>query len=209
MTIEDIDNQALNNPLSKEELRKQFIEKTEELDIKHTFTFDEAWEVAQEIRKRQEFREKITGLQDQIIEEGALVGKELHDLNPTKHTFAGGCYVREIFNPANMLLVTKIHKKEHPFFLMKGKMSILTEDGIKTIEAPHHGVTKPGTKRAIFTHEDCVFVTVHATECTTPEDVEEEVIAKDFNDPAIALDEMQELSKALGIEVELIKDKIT
>jgi len=209
MTIEDINNQALSDPLSKEELRKQFIEKTEEMGLKHTFTFDEAWEVAQEIRKKQDFREKITDLHEQIVEGGALVGKELHDLNPTKHTFAGGCYVREIFNPANMLLVTKIHKKEHPFFLMKGKMSILTEDGVKTVEAPHHGITKPGTKRAIFTHEDCVFVTVHATDKETPEEVEEEVIAKDFNDEAILLDSMQELSKALGIDVELIKHKIT
>ena len=179
------------------------------MGLKHTFTFDEAWEVAQEIRKRQDFREKITDLHEQVVEGGALVGKELHDLNPTKHTFAGGCYVREIFNPANMLLVTKIHKKEHPFFLMKGKMSILTEDGIKTVEAPHHGITKPGTKRAIFTHEDCVFITVHATDKKTPEEVEEEVIAKDFNDEAISLDSMQELSKALGIDIELIKNKIT
>ena len=92
MTIEDIDNQALSNPLSKEELRKQFIEKTEEMGLKHTFTFDEAWEVAQEIRKRQDFREKITDLHEQVVEGGALVGMELHDLNPTKHTFAGGCY---------------------------------------------------------------------------------------------------------------------
>lgn len=202
MDIEDIDNQAKNDPLSKEELKKQFIEKTKEYDLKHTFTFDEAWEVAQELRKRQEFREKITDLHEEMVSSGSLVGKELHDLNPTKHTFAGGCYVREIFNPANMLLVTKIHKKEHPFFLMKGKMSILTEDGIKTIEAPHHGVTQPGTKRAIFTHEDCVFVTVHATDKTTPEEVEEEVIAKDFDDPAIALDTLEEFSKALGIKLE-------
>jgi len=209
MTIEDINNQALSDPLSKEELRKQFIEKTEEMGLKHTFTFDEAWEVAQEIRKRQDFREKITDLHEQVVEGGALVGKELHDLNPTKHTFAGGCYVREIFNPANMLLVTKIHKKEHPFFLMIGKMSILTEDGVKTVEAPHHGITKPGTKRAIFTHEDCVFITVHATDKETPEEVEEEVIAKDFNDESLALDSIKELSKALGLDVELIKDKTT
>ena len=106
-------------------------------------------------------------LQDQMISDGASVGEELHKLNPTKHTFAGGCYIREIFNPANMLITTKIHKKEHPFFLMKGKMSILTENGVETIQAPHHGVTKPGTKRAIFTHEDCVFITVHATDKET------------------------------------------
>ena len=60
MNIEDINNQAENNPLSKEELKKQFIEKTEELGLKHSFTFDEAWEVAQEVRKKQDYRNKIT-----------------------------------------------------------------------------------------------------------------------------------------------------
>ena len=180
MNIEDIDNQAKNNPLSREELKKQFINKTKELNLKHSFTFDEAWEVAQEIRKKQEYRNKITSLQNQMVEIGGVEGEELNKMNPIKHTFAGGCYIREIFNPAGLLLVTKIHKKEHPFFLMKGKMSILTEDGIKTVEAPHNGITPPGTKRVIFTHEDCVFITVHATNKTTPEEVEEDVIAKDF-----------------------------
>ena len=37
MDIEDINNQAINNPLSKEELKKQFVEKTKELGLKHTF----------------------------------------------------------------------------------------------------------------------------------------------------------------------------
>ena len=80
MTIEDIDNQAKNDPLSKEELKKQFIEKTKELGLKHTFTFEEAWEVTQELKKRRDYREKITQLQDQMEDQGCLVGKELHDL---------------------------------------------------------------------------------------------------------------------------------
>lgn len=200
MTIKEIDDQAVNSPLSKEELRKQFVEKTAELGIKHTFTFDEAWEVAQTLRQKKEFRERITDLQEDMISGGALVGKELHDLNPVKHTFAGGCYVREIFNPAGLLLMTKIHKKEHPFFLMKGKMSILTEDGVKVVEAPYSGVTQPGTKRAIYTHEDCVFITVHATEKQTPEEVEEEVIAKDFNDKEISQDEVKRLLSVFNLE---------
>ena len=182
MNIEDINNQAINNPLSKEELKKQFIEKTEELGLRHTFTFDEAWEVAKEIRKKQDYRHKITNLHNQMIDVGCITGDELNEMNPVKHTFAGGCYIREIFNPAGLILVTKIHKKEHPFFLMKGKMSILTEDGVKTIQAPHNGVTPPGTKRVIFTHEDCVFITVHATELTDIKEIEEEIIAKDFDD---------------------------
>ena len=205
--MKHIDDQAINNPLSKEDLRKQFIEQTEKLGLKHTFTFDEAWEVAQEIRRKQEYRQKITKLHEQLEDEGGIVGEELHKLNPTKHTFAGGCYVREIYNPANLLLVTKIHKVDHPYFLMSGKMSILTEDGIIEIEAPHHGVTKAGTKRVIYTHEPCTIVTVHATNKTTPEEVEEEVIAKSFNDEAICLDEIQSLTEKLGLNIELTKKK--
>ena len=205
--MKHIDDQAINNPLSKEDLRKQFIEQTEKLGLKHTFTFDEAWEVAQEIRRKQEYRQKITKLHEQLEDEGGIVGEELHKLNPTKHTFAGGCYVREIYNPANLLLVTKIHKVDHPYFLMSGKMSILTEDGIIEIAAPHHGVSKAGTKRVIYTHEPCTFVTVHATNKTTPEEVEEEVIAKSFNDEAICLDEIQSLTEKLGLNIELTKKK--
>ena len=203
MNIEDINNQATNNPLSRSELEKQFLEKTKELGIKHTFTFDEAWEIAQEIRKRQDYRAKVTELHDQMLEAGAMTGKELHEANPTKHTFAGGCYVREIYNPANMLIVTKIHKVDHPYFLMKGKMSVLTDEGVVELEAPYHGVTKAGTKRVIYTHEPCTFVTVHATDKTTPEEVEEEVIAKDFSDEAICLSEVEDLTKKLGIKLNI------
>ncbi len=198
MNLQNINHQAENNPLSKEELKKQFVEKTKELNIKHTFNFDEAYEIGQELVRRQTFRNKVVDFEKKLSNSDlALSKKELHEKNPVKHLFAGGCYVREIFNPANELLVTKIHKKEHPFFLMEGKMSILTEDGVKHLQAPHYGVTKPGTKRIIYTHTDCVFVTVHATEKTSPSEVEAEVIAKDFNDPTISLEEIKELTKKI------------
>ena len=100
-----------------------------------------------------------------------MTQEEMQKLNPVKHSFADGCYIREIFNPANELLVTKIHKKEHPFFLLKGKMSIATEEGVKNIKAPYYGITKPGTKRVIYTHTDCIFVTVHATNSTNIEEI--------------------------------------
>ena len=187
-----IDKQIEKEPLTKEESRKQFVEQTEKLGLKHSFNFDEAWEIGEQLRKRKDFRERITDLEKQVTNfEGVIVGEEMEKTNPVKHSFADGCYIREIFNPANELIITKIHKKEHPFFLMEGKMSILTENGVKHIEAPYHGITKPGTKRAIYTHTDCVFVTVHATENTDIQKIEEEVIAKDFNDPEITLEDIK------------------
>ena len=196
MNLNEINKQAETNPLSKEDLKKQFVETTQKLGIKHTFNFDEAYEIGQELVRRQTFRNKIVEFEDKLNNsELALSQKELHEKNPVKHSFADGCYIREIFNPAGELLVTKIHKKEHPFFLMKGKMSILTEDGVKHVQAPHHGITKPGTKRIIYTHTDCVFVTVHATDKTDVDEIEKEVIANDFNDPAISLEEFKQLTK--------------
>jgi len=191
------------NPLTKEEAKQHFVAMTNKLDLKHTFDFDEAYDTALELRGRKEFRENITTLEEQIADiDGALIGEDLHRANPVKHTFADGCYIREIFNPAGLLLVTKIHKKKHPFFLMKGEMSILTENGVEHVKAPHHGITHPGTKRIIYTHEDCVFITVHATESTDIKKIEEAVIAKDFKDPDITLEDIRLLKNS-----KLIKNK--
>tara|TARA_R100001129_G_scaffold157447_1_gene120890 strand:+ start:14668 stop:15267 length:600 start_codon:yes stop_codon:yes gene_type:complete len=189
-----IDKQVREKPLTKEESKAQFYEMTEKFGLKHSFDFDEAWEIGLEIRRRKEFREKMVELENNLLEHGMSNG-ELHKANPVKHTFAGGCYIREIYNPANHLIVTKIHKKEHPFFLMKGSMSILTEEGIDTIEAPYQGVTKPGTKRAIYTHEECVFITVHATENTSIKEVEEEVVCAKYEDLPPDCDAIEVLKK--------------
>ena len=198
---EKITKQVKNNPLTKEESRAQFVQVTEMLGLKHSFNFDEAWEIGLEVRQRKEFREKITELEEAIISVEGTTGEVMHEANPVKHTFAGGCYIREIYNPAHELIVTKIHKKEHPFFLMKGEMSILTEEGIQNIKAPYQGVTKPGTKRAIYTHEECIFITVHATENTTVEDVEEEVVCTKYEDLPPGCDAL-EILKEINLKEE-------
>ena len=199
---DEIKKQVDNEPLSKEESKAQFEEITKELGLKHSFDFDEAWEIGEEIRRRKDFREKIGELEDAVVNaEGSMTGEVLHKANPVKHTFAGGCYIREIYNPANELIITKIHKKEHPFFLMKGEMSILTEEGIQNIKAPYQGVTKPGTKRAIYTHEECIFITVHATNNTTIEDVEDEVVCTKYEDLPPGIDAL-EILKGINLKEE-------
>lgn len=99
-----------------------------------------------------------------------------------EHQFINGLYVRKVYLPKGMIMTTKIHKVRHPFFVLQGKCKILSDDGVHEIQAPHMGVTEPGTKRVIQILEDVIWYTVHATEKTTPEEVEEEVIAKDFKE---------------------------
>lgn len=107
------------------------------------------------------------------------------DCFPLRHFFAEGMYVREISAPKGSLIVTKIHKFSHPCFVLKGDCSVLTEEGPKRITAPYYMITPAGTKRIVYVHEDTVWVTVHATKETDLVKIEEEVIAKDYDDTDI------------------------
>ena len=129
--------------------------------------------------------------------DGVLTGEECAEMNPVQNHFADGCYIRSIFNPEGQLIVTKIHKKKHPFFLMAGEMSVLTEEGVEYLKAPYFGITEPGTKRFIYTHTNCIFITVHATEETDIEKIENDVIAENYDDPDITLEQFNLLKKKL------------
>ena len=175
---------------TKDFARFQFDFWTQTLGLEHTFSFDEMYDLAMEKREekrqlqlsKEQFRNGIMKVQENLENHpNGSTGEALEKLNPLKHSFADGCYIREIFNPKGELLVTKIHKVAHPFFLMKGDMTILMEDGIKRIKAPHYGITPAGTKRIIYCHEECIFVTVHATKLTDIAKIEEEIVSKDFD----------------------------
>ena len=153
------------------------------------------------VKKTAEYRKAIVEFEENAKNiEGALVGEELNKYNPLKHTFADGYYIREVNTPAGQLLITKIHKEEHPFFLMKGECSILTEDGPIRIKAPYYDITKAGTKRIIYIHEDVTWVTVHATNLKTVKEIEEKVIAKDFDDPEISLENILKIKNQLNLK---------
>ena len=58
-TLSEIKKQIEENPLTREQSRAQFIKITNELGLKHSFDFDEVWDVGLEIRRRNDFRKKI------------------------------------------------------------------------------------------------------------------------------------------------------
>lgn len=102
---------------------------------------------------------------------------------PLKHRFADGIYVRDIFFPKGMLVVGKIHRHAHPNFLMSGEVTVVSEaHGKQRFKAPHSWVSEPGTKRIIYAHEDSLWITVHATDETDLVKIEEELIAKSFDE---------------------------
>jgi len=82
---------------------------------------------------------------------------------PVTHLFAGGLYVREAAIPAGSLALGHEHKSAHHCVVLKGKMSLLTPDGIVTeIVAPCAFTGQPGRK-LVFVHEDVVMQNIYPT----------------------------------------------
>jgi len=116
--------------------------------------------------------------------EDALRGLPQTDC-PLKHTFAPGMYAREIFLPAETFIVGKIHKHAHLNIITRGRCTVVTEFGRKEIDASNGPVTFTSdacAKRALFTHEDTIWTTVHLTDSTDLAAIEREIIAPDFQE---------------------------
>jgi hypothetical protein len=100
----------------------------------------------------------------------------------TRHWFAPGVYARELTIPAGTCLTGKIHRGAHINIISAGRISVLTEHGIKTLEAPCTLVSDAGIKRVGFAHEDTVWTCIHANpdDCTDLEELERRFIAPSF-----------------------------
>lgn len=97
------------------------------------------------------------------------------------HHFSKGIYARELFIPAGTIIVGKIHKYEN-LNTVVGDITVLTEEGVKRLTGYNTFTSPPGTKRVGYAHKDTVWMCVHATEETDLEKLEEELIAKTYDD---------------------------
>lgn len=109
---------------------------------------------------------------------------------PLNHKFLPGIYIREIMMPAGSLVTSMIHKTTHAYFVLQGKVSVISENfGEQHIEAPFTGTTLPGTRRVLYIHENCVWVTLHPTSVQPKDDSPEALME------AVALIEDEILEK--------------
>ncbi len=111
---------------------------------------------------------------------------ELDDQLPledmTTHHFAPGVYARQFDLPAGSMVMGKIHKHAHLNFLLVGVVKVASEFHTETFAAPRLWVSEPGIKRAVYTMEDAMWVTVHPNPTNTQDldELENEVIAPDY-----------------------------
>src|SRR5690242_10773992 len=126
----------------------------------------------------------------EMIDQGRLRDcmKELtltHYFAPIDPNYGCCTYARQIFLPKGSAVIGKIHRHAHLNFLMKGKVSVNTEFGVKYLEAPCTFVSEPGLKRAVYAETDAVWVTVHLTRYADEDhlaEIEEEIIAPTYQD---------------------------
>ena len=118
-------------------------------------------------------RQKVDALQAELL--------KLPQYEPdTKHYFHGGMYCREVFRHAGVLVVGKVHKKEHFYLIVSGVVAITDGEGnVEEVTGPHMFMSKPGTKRAVYAVTDALCMTFHAIGVTTVEEAEGELVEEE------------------------------
>lgn len=86
------------------------------------------------------------------------------------HRFTPGLYSRQLTMPTGAICVSLTHLTEHQFTVSRGSATIWSkEGGVQLVNAPFHGITKPGTRRVFFVHSELVITNFHATNETDPD----------------------------------------
>ena len=113
-------------------------------------------------------REEIQALQDLLIYNADGVNIEgdgkniIHSENfPLKHTFADGVYIRQMDMKADSMVIGAIHNHLHAWFLLTGRLAVVTEDSVEEFIAPCYVLATPGSKRVIYAIEESIFVNIH------------------------------------------------
>lgn len=99
---------------------------------------------------------------------------------PVTHRFSRGVYARELFIPQGTVLTGRIHKYSQINILLRGDISVLTEDGVKRLQAPAVFESPAGCKRAGYAHEDTVWITICGTGTTDPDVLEDELTTRSY-----------------------------
>ena len=96
---------------------------------------------------------------------------------PLEHFHIKGVYVRKGFIPAGTMLTGKVHNFESISILAQGTLRITNGTDSKIISAPYTFVDKAGIKRLGYAETDCTFITIHRTDNTEIEDIENELVS--------------------------------
>lgn len=97
-----------------------------------------------------------------------------------EHLFADGLYCRKLLIPAGEMVVGQIHKKGCINIIAYGLVATTTDDEPMVFRGPWVFSGPAGTKRALVTIEDTLWITVHATNETEVDKAVADITVPDF-----------------------------
>jgi len=120
-------------------------------------------EVKKECRLiNREFIDKVESLENAMLaSDDPRIAKGNTDMFPLKHSFSNGVYIREMFMPKGGLVIGKLYKISHTWFLLSGELEIATDEGVEHYVGPCYVNAPEGTKRVLHAIEDSAFVNVY------------------------------------------------
>ena len=118
------------------------------------------------------YRRALLELQKGILESGHNIADDL----PVVHDFAPGVYVRSLYMPKGIFVIGATHKTDHLNIALTGAANVMIDGDIEYVQAPFIKRTAPGIKKAFFVLEDMVWSTIHPTDETDLEKLEDDLI---------------------------------
>ena len=97
---------------------------------------------------------------------------------PLHHSFAPHVYLREITMPEGAFIIGREHTTEHFNIILTGRASVLMDGVVHEIQAPCIIKSNAGVRKILYIHETMRWATVHPTDETNIEILEETLTVK-------------------------------
>ena len=125
-----------------------------------------------------DFINKVETLENAMLASDDIrIAKGNSDMFPLKHSFSEGVYIREMFMPQGGLVIGKLYKISHTWFLLSGELEVATDEGNEYYIGPCYVNAPEGTKRVLHAVSDVIFVNVYPNpENITDTDKLEEIL---------------------------------
>lgn len=109
-----------------------------------------------------DFINKVETLENAMLASDDIrIAKGNSDMFPLKHSFSEGVYIREMFMPQGGLVIGKLYKISHTWFLLSGELEVATDEGNEYYIGPCYVNAPEGTKRVLHAVSDVIFVNVY------------------------------------------------
>lgn len=99
-----------------------------------------------------------------------------------KEHFIEDVYIRELFIPKDTAIVSRLWTKERFWVIASGEVTFTTEMGIQRVKAPYTKKVPPGSKVALYTHEDTLWFAVAGAKASDSMEAETELTANDYSE---------------------------